>query len=179
MNAKEVLAAVRAKHNKCAIVAELVVNDAERLAAYRTWIDAGRPQGDSASDDFFASTSYRRIDALMFDGNSTRTALEVKVSRADFKRETEAKRRPWELITNRFVYVTPAGLIQPDEVPAHCGLWWVDDSALEARWTGSEHIRVPTVSVVKKAKTNKTPDPIPHQVIVAMAYRLGRQVSGG
>lgn len=187
MNAKEVLAAVRAKHNKCAIVTELVVEDAELRAARRAQWARDRPQWA----DYYEGTEefseekhgavldshkpFRRIDALMFDGGGTRTAIEVKVTRADFKRETEAKRRPWELITNRFVYATPAGLIQPGEVPAHCGLWWVDTSKeVSLGWNGSDYARGPEVKVVKRAKTNKSPDPIPHQVVVAMAYRLGR-----
>ena len=55
---------------------------------------------------------YRRIDGLMFDGGATRTAIEVKISRADFLRESEEKRRPWRKITHRFVYATPVGLLK-------------------------------------------------------------------
>ena len=106
----------------------------------------------------------RRIDGLMLDGGGTRTAIEVKISRSDFLRETEEKRRPWRKITNRFIYATPAGLLKPAEIPDGCGLWEVDGN---------------TVRIVKRAKSNPKPEPIPHQVLVALAYRLNRKPSEG
>lgn len=69
----------------------------------------------------------RRIDVLLLRNWAGRIgheliAIEVKVSRADFFHDTEEKRRPWWLLSNRFAYAVPAGLVTPDEVPAGCGL---------------------------------------------------------
>lgn len=50
------------------------------------------------------------------------TAYEVKVSRADFKRDTPDKQRMARLFSDEFYYVAPEGLIKPDEVPDWAGL---------------------------------------------------------
>lgn len=87
----------------------------------------------------------RRIDyLLMRTGRRSkplheRIALEVKVSRADFRRDTDEKRRAWFDAADRFAYVTPVGLIRKDEVPAGCGLIEYDPAAIfgsdQLRWT--------------------------------------------
>src|SRR5690606_5615505 len=95
-----------------------------------------------------------------------RTAVEIKVSRADFRRETEEKRRAWRAITNRFVYAAPVGLISRDELPAGCGLWEFDPEAV-GRYR-SQH----GLTAAAKAKVNKEPRPLPQQVLTALAYRV-------
>ncbi len=50
------------------------------------------------------------------------TAYEIKVSRADFKRDTHGKQREARLFSDRFYYVTPKGLLRPEEVPDWAGL---------------------------------------------------------
>ncbi len=50
------------------------------------------------------------------------TAYEIKVSRADFRRDTAGKQREARLFSDRFYYVTPPGMIRPDEVPDWAGL---------------------------------------------------------
>lgn len=171
MNATAVLDAIAHKYSSCAMVREVVVEDSERRAAQRAFYKAQNPRFVEkywpGTEDFTEDHGrildthkpFRRIDALMFDGGGTRTAIEVKISRADYLRETDAKRRPWRKITHRFIYATPAGLLKPEEIPDGCGLWEVTDRG---------------VRIVKRAKSNKKPDPIPHQVIVAFAYRIQR-----
>lgn len=72
--------------------------------------------------------SLRRIDYLLMrisrrsQPRHERIALEVKVTRSDFKRDTDAKRAAWFSVADRFAYVAPAGMIQPEELPAGCGL---------------------------------------------------------
>lgn len=94
------------------------------------------------------SPTVRRIDALMVGGMDSygeyqKTAVEIKVSRADFKRDTEAKRKPWMNVTNRFVYLVPDGLVTPDEVPAECGLWY---------WKPYVYNSGGSITIAKKAK---------------------------
>lgn len=70
----------------------------------------------------------RRIDALLVRTAKSNKpyletiALEIKVSRADFRRDTPEKRRRWQQATDRFAYVAPHGLIAKEEVPEGCGL---------------------------------------------------------
>ncbi len=155
MTAAAILDAIEVKHGRCALIRELMVNDQE-LIAVRDHCRVTGDYSDYPNDCVWA----RRIDGLLLDGSGTRTAIEVKISRADFARETDAKRDPWRRVTNRFVYVTPAGLLHRSEVPSGCGLWEVDDA-------GRVHVRV-------RARINKSPSPVPHQVLVALAYRLIR-----
>jgi hypothetical protein len=61
-------------------------------------------------------------------------------------------------VTDRFVYACPAGLIRPDEVPDHCGLWWI----------GLDK----SVVIKSRARKNRAVEPLPHQLTVALAYRL-------
>lgn len=144
MRASEVLAAVIAWHDASAFVPEITIND--HFAASH---NVGRPR------DEHVSTS-RRIDALMFD-SLQRTAIEIKVTRADAARETWHKVDPWRRVTHRFVYVTPADLIQHPPVSG-AGLWWVHEDG--------------RVEVIRKATINRYPEPLPQHVIQTMAYRI-------
>lgn len=173
MNATQILDAIARKHSKCALVREVVVEDQERRAAQQAFYKRQHPGFGAKyypdAEDYTEEKHgrildthkpFRRIDGLMLDGGGTRTAIEVKISRADFLRETDEKRRPWQKITNRFVYAAPTGLLRPDEIPDGCGLWEIGEHG--------------AVTIARKARANKTPDPIPHQVLVALAYRLTR-----
>jgi hypothetical protein len=53
-----------------------------------------------------------------------RICYEVKLSRADFLGELRQplKRRIGMRYSNEFYFVTPAGLVEPEEIPAGCGL---------------------------------------------------------
>lgn len=68
----------------------------------------------------------RRVDFWTISANSSAgfdaRAYEIKVSRADFRRDSHEKQRGARLFSDRFFYVTPSGLIQRDEVPDWAGL---------------------------------------------------------
>lgn len=136
--AAEILAAIRKAYPKAAVVREVSIVDDQHQ-----WINR-------------ASRPVRRIDALMRETPGY-TAIEIKVTRADFKRDTEEKRRAWKSHTRRFVYVTPTGLVNPSEVPDGCGLWEFDGVRLK---------------VVKKATINKSPTAFPKAVFDTMLYRV-------
>jgi hypothetical protein len=102
-----------------------------------TGADGGYPHprdGESAAEyrarakQHPAAQKVRSIDVLLLRNWASgrtgreRIAVEVKVSRGDFFRDTATKRAPWEALTHRFAYAVPAGLIGPDEVPAGCWL---------------------------------------------------------
>lgn len=141
MNASEVLAALRVHHSTAALVHEVSIRDDYWLD---NWTETERTK------------PIRRIDALMFDGLQ-RTAIEIKVSKADYRRDTWQKREAWHRVVHRFVYAVPKGLLEGEGLPHNCGVWEVDD--------------VGRVTVLKKAKINITPEPLPQSVVQALAYR--------
>lgn len=75
----------------------------------------------------------RRLDVWILDtwpsGRFERITVEVKVSRADYLNEVRnpRKRRDGMLLSNRFYFATPAGLVSTEELPLDCGLLEVDD----------------------------------------------------
>lgn len=68
----------------------------------------------------------RRVDfwTLMpsYSNGWRATAYEIKVSRGDFKRDSAEKQDGALQFSDRFWYVTPPGLISPDEIPDFAGL---------------------------------------------------------
>ncbi len=78
----------------------------------------------------FGTKAQRRIDLFeisCFESKGfTATAYEIKISRSDFKRETEQKQRPARMFSDHFWYVTPPGLIKPEEIPLWAGLMEID-----------------------------------------------------
>lgn len=70
----------------------------------------------------------RRIDAwamnLWRSGHYQRVSYEIKVSRSDFLHELKqpAKRRFALHMSNEYYFVTPPGLVKPDELPIEAGL---------------------------------------------------------
>lgn len=141
-----ILEAIRRKYSTSAIVPELTIND----PYWHDWADIGQ-RGERADDGVKPA---RRIDALMMQ-TFERTAIEIKVSKHDYFLDTELKRRPWERVCHRFVYVVPDHL----EVmsPHGCGLWKVDEHG--------------NITVAKKAIVNRTPEQLPQDVIQRLMYR--------
>ena len=71
---------------------------------------------------------YTRLDALAFAAWPSQgyrlIAYEIKVSRADFMREIQRpiKREPAERMCGECFFVTPPGIVKPEEVPEGWGL---------------------------------------------------------
>ena len=65
----------------------------------------------------------RRIDAVLVV-NGRRLGIEVKTNRADFRRESDAKREPTERTMHGCVYLCPPGVIEVHELPDGWGLWY-------------------------------------------------------
>ncbi|RLP72314.1 hypothetical protein D9V32_15585 [Mycetocola tolaasinivorans] len=150
MDAKFVLESLRRKYPLAAIVPELTIEDFDLPDSGMLTDALYTPQGHVPEGHKYE----RRIDALMFE-SLVRTAIEIKVSKADFNRDTYWKRRAWQQVTHRFVYVVPHDL---DVMPPHgCGLWKVGEDG--------------SIVVVKKAIVSRTPDPLPQIVTQRIAYR--------
>lgn len=155
LTADDILDAIATKYSDAVLVRELTVTDHDHDALADQWYATGQAAGLP-----FPAGATRRIDGLLLDGTQQRTAIEVKISRADFRKETHEKRRAWERITDRFVYACPTNLIQPDEIPPHCGLWWISDDR--------------SVTIKVRAQKNRAPEPLPYHLTVTLAYRLKR-----
>lgn len=177
MKPNEILKAISRKYSDGALVQEIALNTdpsdpvsnlwkLEQAAHYYgedsdyyneiTQQLEGKEIADSIPLGWTPLPTQRRIDGLLFAGSKL-IAVEVKVSVADFKRETNAKREPWERVTHQFVYATPKDLLKPSDLPAHCGLWEVGSNG--------------SITITKRAKVNKQPAPMPQQVLVAMMHR--------
>jgi len=99
-------------------------------------------------------------------------AYEVKVSRADFLREVKQplKRRMALRYSNLFYFVTPQGLLKPEEVPIEAGL-------MEARWrmvqTYPQRVEGWGAEVVVHAPWRDIPPPT-WMLFAAVARRIAR-----
>ncbi len=79
-------------------------------------------------------TAQRRIDfwVLTGGGHQTATAYEIKVSRADFMRDSKEKQEFALRYSDRFFYCTPKGLLDKKEIPEWAGL--IEYDIEKARW---------------------------------------------
>jgi hypothetical protein len=145
MNAQFILDAIRRHHSGAAIVPEVTISD-------DYWLDYFDVPAKAAPT--------RRIDALMWESRQI-TAIEIKVTVADFDRDVWQKRLPWQRVSHRFVYAVPAGLLDGRrDVSNGCGLWEVGEDG--------------SVKSTQRCKTNPTPEPLPLSVVQNLAYRAAR-----
>lgn len=118
-------------------------------------------------------TGLRR-DARTIDGLAVNVwpsqfrilAFEVKVSRADFLNDvkTPAKRAPFVEACSEFYYVTPHGLVAPEEVPEECGLMYAQNGG-----------RVVTKKVAQQRKVEGA---VPLWLFLAMTRKRGQAYNG-
>jgi len=169
ITSKLLLTALRAKLPKAAVLSEVTMVDEEEAARVRTsqartslhfrryfdrkglTYDAILPDGYNHKSAVF----IRRIDALVFDGDK-RTAIEIKISRSDFFRDTPEKRFAWMKHTHRFIYLAPKGLVKLEEVPDGCGLWEYENGVITS---------------VKNARGNKAVQEFPASMYKYFAWR--------
>ena len=85
----------------------------------------------------FSGTAMRRADFLTISSRNGNDVIvfEIKVSRQDFKKDIEKfdKQRTAKAISNYFYYVTPKGLLKPEEIPDWAGLIEIDLEQPEER----------------------------------------------
>ena len=122
------------------VLREVTIDDLEAVEAYRE--AAGLKPGRRLTKRHrraMTQPTRRRIDFLLMRISRSskprheRIALEVKVSRADFKRDTDEKRAAWFAVADRFAYVAPKNLIKPEELSEGCGLLEFDPDAIFGR----------------------------------------------
>lgn len=98
------------------------------------------------------TTNERKIDVLLVRNwaggkqGHERIAIEVKVTRADYRSETDLKRGPAEASAHRCAYAAPAGIIDPATLPDGWGLIEVAEDG-KAKWVVRATRRVPTADL--------------------------------
>ena len=86
----------------------------------------------------------RRADALVVGrGNETAIAIEIKVSKQDYKHEIEdSEKRALALeLSSQYYFATPQGMIRPDEIPEECGLMELDKGGMIRVTVAAPHRR--------------------------------------
>ena len=84
--------------------------------------------------------SSQRLDAFALNcyphRGMKRICYEIKMSRADYRTELKnpLKRRIGMRFSNEFYFVTPAGMLEVAEVPAHCGLIEIGRAGSVEEW---------------------------------------------
>ena len=153
-----------------AVLREVSIDDLEAQEAYRK--SAGLSPEKRLTRYHrrkMEAPTMRRIDFLLMrigrrsNPRHERIALEVKVTRADFKRDTDEKRRAWFSVADRFAYVAPKGLIKREELPPGCGLMEYNPEAI----FGSDTLKWTVVA----PKRDTPPIPFTTQFF---AYLMGR-----
>ena len=101
------------------------MSDAEKTEAILEALKA-RHQKEIWATELALSSGARRCDFWVLHPHASKgyraVAYEIKVSRADFRRDTYAKQRDARLFSDEFWYVTPPGLVKPEEIPDWAGL---------------------------------------------------------
>ena len=81
----------------------------------------------------YCGVAQRRIDLFVISSNAGNEtiAFEIKVSKQDFKKDlnNNLKQRGARLYANKFYYVTPKGLLKPEDIPLWAGLMEIDIEA--------------------------------------------------
>ena len=86
----------------------------------------------------------RRADALVVGrGNETAIAIEIKVSKQDYKHEIEdSEKRALALeLSSQYYFATPQGLIEPHDIPEECGLMELDKGGMIRVTVAAPHSR--------------------------------------
>lgn len=143
------------------------------------------PAQGSTLEDLLAhreATTVRSIDVLLQRNWSSgrhgleRLAVEVKISRGDFLRDTDAKRAPWQQLAHRFAYCTPVGLLTSEDIPDGC--WLIEISEQPCTHSdGPAHRRHTPTRVhwnakVKGRRARTVATPV--ELTVALARRASR-----
>ena len=75
----------------------------------------------------------RRADALVVGrGNETAIAIEIKVSKQDYKHEIEdSEKRALALeLSSQYYFATPSGMVETHLIPEECGLMELDKGGM-------------------------------------------------
>jgi hypothetical protein len=105
----------------------------ERLRAHYAALDAQYGQTSTHALLTQVPAAGRVIDVLVLaDDPVERVAIEVKVSRPDYRSETDAKRAASWQLAHRCLYAAQAGLIDPATLPRGWGLIEVHEAGAAA-----------------------------------------------
>lgn len=134
---------------------------------------------DMCFDELRMSSGFANLSRLDFlaisvapsTGNLS-TAYEVKVSRADFRRDNHSKQRSARMISDHFYYIAPVDVIPHEEVPDWAGL-------IEVEWAVHKRYNktVPYLKLVKRIPAPKRDKDSPSWGLVISMIRNERKRS--
>lgn len=137
-------------------------------------------QKDICFDELRLSSGFElasRVDFLALSvapstGNKA-TAYEVKVSRADFRRDNHRKQRGARLYCDAFFYIAPVGVIPHEEVPDWAGL-------IEVEWAINKYMNngKPYLKHKKVIPAPKRDKDVPSWGLVVSMIRNERRRAG-
>lgn len=103
-----------------------------------------------------------------------RLAIEVKISRSDYRNETDEKRAPAEHAAHRTVYAAPAGLIDPAALHPGWGLIEVHETDQDARKAKGAQVGGGGRCTWRVKATRRTPDCDLDYLVAAIARKGAR-----
>lgn len=124
-----------------------------------------RTGGAAQRLDFFAMNLWESNKYI-------RVAYEIKVSRSDFLREMDQpqKRADAERLANQCFFVTPAGLVKPDEIPQGWGLLEATKAGLRRKKVAQQRVIDPPPIWFVASLARRTADDLPDLPPVIWRY---------
>ncbi len=116
-------------------------NDTRQWAFFKELrVGTGYREWDQVGCCYDPNNPEQRIDAWVINCYPSKKyekiAFEVKISRNDFLNEIKNlnKRKQALLLSNRFYFAAPKGLINPQELPEECGLVEIEEGKVYCEW---------------------------------------------
>lgn len=104
-------------NNEWALITEMPLNELVPV----TWGASAYLRRHERTIDVLMLRNWGGVKSESFE----RLAIEIKVSKSDYKNETDEKRSPAWANAHRCAYACPEGIITPDQLPPGWGLLWV------------------------------------------------------
>lgn len=159
MTTREILDALHRRYQLSGVGGGWLGIEELRCGAGYSTSGAVSRDGVESRIDFFAIHAYP-------SKQHHRIAFEVKVSRADFRKEVKdpTKRRMALMFSNEYYFVTPPNLVQLNEIPPECGLmtYHADSDVLHtskrAPWRDSQPPTWTLFASALRAERSSTPE---------------------
>ncbi len=125
----------------------------------------------SSGFEMLSRIDFLAINVAPSTGNRIE-AYEIKVSRADFKRDDHRKQRGARLVSDKFWYIAPKGVIPHEDVPDWAGL-------IEVEWKAAKYRPEPWLHLKKIIPAPKRDKDAPSWGLVVSLLRNAEKSGEG